>query len=88
MGIKPFFVLSAEMASELSPLIKARFNNILWRLNLPYEIYGICSTQPNLAIIRWLQNNAKFSRINKINKKFLWPLGQTNQNQIFQNKKR
>lgn len=65
------------MASELSPLMKARFDEIRWRLDLPYEIYGVPSAQPDLAIIGWLQNNAGFPRMNKKNKRFYWPLRST-----------
>jgi len=62
------------MASELSPLQRARFDAIRWRLDLPYETFGIPSAQPDLAIIGWLRNNAGFPKMSKKNKRFLWPL--------------
>ena len=62
------------MASELSPLQRARFDAIRWRLDLPFETYGIPSAQPDFAIIGWLKNNAGFPKMNKKNGRFLWPL--------------
>jgi hypothetical protein len=62
------------MAAELSPILRARYDAIRWKLDISDEIYGNKTWQPDYQIIHWIENNPGFPVMNKKNHLFKWPL--------------